>query len=127
MSRFCAFCNIVAGRQPVAIVYQDAELLAFRDIAPRAPIHVLIVPTRHVETLEELDDDPELLGRLLQAALRIAAAEGVSETGYRILVNTGVNAHQTVQHAHLHVLGGAPLNVDEATQGWRYTCEHSHV
>jgi histidine triad (HIT) family protein len=108
MTESCLFCRIVRGEIPARIVREDAHTLAFRDIDPKAPTHVLVVPREHVEDLNAASD-PELLGRLVLAARDIAAAEGISESGYRTVFNCGADAGQTVFHVHLHLLGGRAL------------------
>jgi histidine triad (HIT) family protein len=103
----CLFCKIAAGEIPADVVHADAECVAFRDIAPRAPFHVLVVPRRHVAATAELTAaDQALAGHLLLAAARVAAAAGLDAGGYRVVVNCGPDAGQTVPHLHVHVLGG---------------------
>lgn len=103
----CLFCEIVAGRIPCAEVLNDENFLAFRDIDPRAPVHILIIPKRHIPRLAALGpDDAGLMGRLLTAAVGIAADQGLAEGGYRFVINNGPDAGQTVDHLHLHILGG---------------------
>ena len=103
----CIFCKIVAGEIPSDRVYEDEFLLVFRDIQPQAPVHLLIVPRRHLESLDELED-ADLAGRLLTAAGRVAREAGL-ERGWRLIANTGAEGGQEVPHLHLHVLGGRPL------------------
>ncbi len=100
----CLFCRIVAGKIPATVVYEDADIVAFNDVFPRAPFHVLVVPRIHVATLSDLDDDV-LGGRLLQVVRRVARQGGVDDN-FRLVVNNGDRAGQTVLHLHLHVLGG---------------------
>ncbi len=103
----CIFCKIVAGQIPAKIAYQDERVLAFHDINPQAPVHVLVVPRRHVATLNELEPaDAGLLGELLLAARQIAAELGVAERGYRTLINCNADGGQDVFHLHLHLLAG---------------------
>ena len=107
----CLFCKIAAGEIPAQVVYTDEHALAFRDINPQAPTHVLVIPRRHVASLADASDaDEPLLGRLFLTAARVAAQEGLTEGGYRTVVNTGAGAGQSVFHIHLHVLGGRPLS-----------------
>jgi len=107
----CLFCRIVAGEVPAQVVYSDDELLAFRDIQPQAPVHVLVIPRKHIPTFGDLSDEDEVLvGRIARAAARIAEQEGVSKSGYRSVVNAGPDANQSVPHLHLHVLGGRPMS-----------------
>jgi histidine triad (HIT) family protein len=105
----CLFCRIVRGEIPAKIVREDEHTVAFRDIDPKAPTHVLVIPRRHVSTLNEASD-AEMLGRLLLAARDIAVAEGIAESGYRTVVNCGAEAGQTVFHVHLHLLGGRKMH-----------------
>ena len=108
MSDDCLFCRIVRKEIPATIVRDDEHTLAFRDVAPKAPTHVLVIPKTHVASLNEATD-PVLLGRLMLAARDVAALEGISTSGYRVVMNTGVEAGQTVHHVHLHLLGGRHL------------------
>lgn len=108
MTDSCLFCRIVRKEIPATVVWEDAHSLAFRDIDPKAPTHVLIVPRTHVASLNEATD-AEMLGRLQLAARDIAAAEGIADSGYRTVINTGAGAGQTVFHVHLHLLGGRPM------------------
>ena len=106
----CLFCKFVSGEIKPDIVHEDEHVLAFRDINPQAPTHILVIPKRHIPTLNDLQDgDGELVGRLYLAAQRIAEAEGIAEAGYRTLVNCNEEAGQTVFHIHLHLLGGRPM------------------
>jgi histidine triad (HIT) family protein len=105
MTDTCLFCRIIRREIPATIVWEDTHALAFRDIDPKAPTHVLLVPKMHVASLNDATD-PIMLGRLMLAAREIAAEEGVAESGYRVVVNTGTGAGQTVFHLHLHLLGG---------------------
>jgi histidine triad (HIT) family protein len=107
----CLFCRIVAGEIPSDIVYQDERCVAFRDINPQAPVHVLVIPRDHLESLDEATQkDEALLGHLLRVAARVANEQGLSESGYRTVINTGAGAGQSVFHLHVHVLGGRPLS-----------------
>ncbi len=106
MGSSCVFCGIVSGDANADIVYQDARVTAFRDITPQAPCHVLVVPNQHVRNLAELGDDIDLLGALLSVARHIAEAEGLAQSGYRLVLNAGDDGGQSVQHLHLHILGG---------------------
>ena len=105
MTDSCLFCRIVRREIPATIVWEDEHTLAFRDIDPKAPTHVVIIPKSHVASLNEATD-AAMLGRLSLAAAQIAATEGIAEQGYRTVVNTGREAGQTVFHVHLHLLGG---------------------
>ena len=108
----CLFCRIVAGEIPAKIVKRSEEALAFRDIDAKAPVHLLVIPTRHVAAVRDLNgaDGERLLGRLLAFASEIAGEQGLDTDGYRIVTNTGRNAGQSVDHLHLHVLGGRKLS-----------------
>ena len=108
MSDNCLFCRIVRREIPATIVREDEHTLAFRDIDPKAPTHVLVIPKAHVPSLNEADD-AEALGRLMLVARDSAQAEGLATDGYRTVVNTGASAGQTVFHVHLHLLGGRRL------------------
>lgn len=110
----CLFCRIIAGDIPADKVYEDEEILAFKDIAPKAPLHVLVVPKKHVASLEELEEgDAPLLGRLQVVLRDIAREQGVAASGYRVILNCGKDAGQVVSHIHYHLLGGGPgLNLD---------------
>ncbi len=106
----CLFCGIVRGDIPADIVYEDEHTLAFRDINPQAPLHVLVIPRRRIPTINDLEPgDAEIVGRLFLAAKKIAAAEGYAEDGYRVVMNCNEAAGQTVFHIHLHVLAGRNL------------------
>jgi len=106
----CLFCRIVAGEVPAEVVAETEQTFAFRDIAPQAPTHVLVVPRQHFKDAAELyAADPRLLADTIAAGVRVAEQEGIAESGYRLLLNSGADAGQTVFHAHLHVLGGRPL------------------
>lgn len=115
MTYFCPFCCIARGETPADVRYEDDDLIVFTDRSPRAPVHLLIAPRRHIVSLNDAVD-PALLGRLLQVAVHMAATEGIDGTGYRTLINTGPNAYQSVPHIHVHLLGGAPLTIDRAQE-----------
>jgi histidine triad (HIT) family protein len=105
----CLFCRIVAGEIPATVVHETDEVLAFRDIAPAAPTHVVVVPkAHHADVVSLTAADPDLAGRLLAAGAAVAAAEGL-DRGFRLVFNTGADGGQTVFHVHLHVLGGRTL------------------
>ena len=110
MAENCIFCKIAAGRIPSESVYSDDEFHAFRDIHPLAPTHVLVIPRKHFAKIADVTEaDAGLMGRLLLTANRVAALEGIVESGYRLVINCGPWGGQTVDHVHLHVLGGRPL------------------
>lgn len=104
----CLFCKIVAGTIPAAHVAETAEAIAFRDIAPQAPVHVLVVPRAHVASLDAAADAAQL-GSVLALARQVAREQGIAEAGYRCVINTGGDGGQTVGHLHVHVLGGRAL------------------
>lgn len=107
----CIFCRIVERTIPSKIVFEDDLVVAFEDVNPQAPVHVLVVPRRHVASIAELQAaDAGLLGHLMIAGAAIAKQKGIAESGYRAVVNTGKNGGQTVFHLHLHVLGGRPMH-----------------
>ena len=108
MTENCLFCRIARKEIPASIVLENEHVVAFRDIDPKAPTHVLVVPRAHVATLDVVTDGG-LLGELLLAAAAIARAEGIVAGGYRTVVNCGADAGQTVFHVHLHLLGGRPM------------------
>jgi histidine triad (HIT) family protein len=106
----CLFCKIIDGRIPGAIVHQDDHVVAFKDINPQAPTHVLVVPRRHIASLNELTpEDDGLVGELVRRGAALAKAAGHAERGYRAVFNTNADAGQTVFHIHLHVLGGRTM------------------
>jgi histidine triad (HIT) family protein len=106
----CIFCKIASGEIAGDIVYQDEWVVAFRDLNPQAPLHVLVIPRKHIATLNDLDEgDAELVGRLFVAAKAVAEQEGLAERGYRTVVNCNAEAGQSVYHIHLHVVGGRPM------------------
>ena len=107
----CLFCKIVAGDIPAKVIKRTAGALAFRDIDAKAPVHVLVIPTRHVPAVRDAkgEEGERLLGSLLAFASQVASEEGLDREGYRIVTNTGPNAGQSVDHLHLHVLGGRKL------------------
>jgi histidine triad (HIT) family protein len=103
----CIFCRIAAGQIPADVVRDDADTVAFRDLDPKAPVHVLVIPRRHIASVNDLEaPDAGLMGALFVAAREVAVAEGTAERGYRLVMNTGTAAGQSVPHVHLHVLGG---------------------
>lgn len=110
MSNDCLFCKIVGRELPSDIIFEDDELLAFRDISPQAPTHMLVIPKRHVATVNDLaKTDAELVGKLVLRARALAAEAGVDEAGYRLLLNCNGEGGQTVFHLHLHLLGGRQM------------------
>jgi len=107
----CLFCKIAEGEMSADVVYQDDDVLAFRDINPQAPTHVLVIPREHVASVNDLEEGhAALVGRLYLAARDLAEEEGVAEAGYRLVMNTGAEAGQSVFHIHLHLLGGRAMS-----------------
>jgi histidine triad (HIT) family protein len=107
----CVFCKIAKGEAPATIRYQDEEVIAFDDINPKAPVHVLIVPKDHIESsLDLTSEDDELVGKMTRVAVKIARKEGITDSGFKLIINTGQDAGQLVDHLHLHLLGGKTLN-----------------
>src|SRR5690242_10195890 len=106
----CIFCKIVQGEIPSTVVFQNDEIMAFRDINPVAPTHVLIVPRQHITSTADIDEQTvSLVGRMVQVAAQIARSENVETSGYRLITNTGPDSGQIVNHLHLHLLGGRKL------------------
>lgn len=107
----CIFCKIVRKEIPAKVVYEDEDLLAFHDINPQAPIHILFIPKKHIESLDSLNDsDAELIGKIHLKIRDIARLHGLDKTGYRVVNNTGKDGGQTVFHIHFHLLGLRPLH-----------------
>jgi histidine triad (HIT) family protein len=107
----CIFCQIVKGRIPSDIVYQDEEVIAFRDIKPQAPLHLIIIPRKHIPSLTRLSEaDSALVGRMVAIANQLARKEGVAQNGYRLVINCGEQGGQLVPHLHMHLLGGRGLS-----------------
>lgn len=107
----CIFCRLAAGEIPSDRVYEDEDVLAFRDLNPQAPTHVLVVPKKHIATLLEISsDEVDLLGKLQAAAVEIARQEGLDEDGFRLVTNCLEGAGQSVFHLHVHLLGGRPMS-----------------
>lgn len=106
----CLFCKILEGEIPAERVYEDDQVIAFRDINPQAPFHCLIIPRKHIATLNDIaDEDREVVGHMIQTAARIAKQEGFDQDGYRTVFNCNTHGGQTVYHIHLHLLGGKPM------------------
>ncbi len=105
----CIFCKIASGAIPSAKVYEDDAVFAFRDIHPAAPTHILVVPKQHVDNVLQASAVPGLLDRVMQAAAAIAKQEGLEAKGFRLVVNTGSDGGQSVEHLHVHILGGREL------------------
>jgi histidine triad (HIT) family protein len=110
MNENCLFCKIIAGEIPSALIYEDEICVAFNDISPQAPTHILVIPREHFASLDKAESDhQETLGHLLLTAAGIAREKGFAEDGYRIVINTNANGGQTVFHLHVHLLGGRPF------------------
>jgi histidine triad (HIT) family protein len=106
----CLFCRLINGEVAADVLYQDARALAIRDINPQAPVHALVIPKEHVDSLDDIGQrDESLMGHLMRIASRVANDQGLAESGYRTVVNTGAGAGQSVFHLHVHVLGGRDL------------------
>jgi histidine triad (HIT) family protein len=107
----CLFCRIAAGQIPSRKVFEAEDLMAFEDINPQAPVHLLVIPRRHIPTLNDLSPaDDALVGRMHRVAADLAKERGIADNGYRIVMNCNAHAGQSVWHIHLHLLGGRPLN-----------------
>lgn len=107
----CLFCRIIEKKIPARIIHEDEDVLAFEDINPQAPVHILVIPRKHVATsLDILPEDHALVGKLFQTAAAIAREKGIAERGFRLVMNTNAEAGQTVYHIHLHLLGGRPMH-----------------
>lgn len=106
----CIFCKIIAGEIPSTKVYQDDTLTAFRDINPVAPVHILIVPNKHIADNNDFQpEDEAVAGKMFTLVRQLAESEGITESGYRLILNTGPHGHQEVQHLHLHLIGGQAM------------------
>ena len=111
MADDCLFCKVIAGKVPGDLVHQDERCVVVRDINPQAPMHVLVIPREHLESLDDAaQKDEPVLGHLLRVGARVANEQGHGESGYRTVINTGAGAGQSVFHLHVHVLAGRPLN-----------------
>jgi histidine triad (HIT) family protein len=116
----CVFCRIVARKSESEVLYQDEKITAFRDIRPQAPTHILIVPNEHVSTAKELlDIDSSVLIRMFSEAHALAEAVGIADKGYRLVINTGPDAGQMVDHLHIHLLGGKSMQPDGMALRWK--------
>ena len=105
----CPFCRIAAGQLPAKIIYRSSDIVAFHDIAPQAPTHILVIPVKHISSARDLQSgDADLMGRLLITATQIAQEQNL-DRGYRFVVNTGPHGGQSVDHLHIHLLGGRPM------------------
>ena len=106
----CLFCKIVKGEIPSTKVYEDEEILAFKDINPVAPVHILVIPKKHISSLNEIEtEDQMLIGKIFAVIKKIAEEQGIAENGYRVIANCGEDGGQEVKHLHFHILGGKKL------------------
>jgi histidine triad (HIT) family protein len=106
----CLFCGIVEGKIKANLVYQDAAAVAFKDIAPKAPVHILIIPRQHIVSVSDIaEQDRDLIGQIFQVAAKLAHEQGIADSGYRVVVNSGADAGQSVFHLHFHLLGGRQM------------------
>lgn len=106
----CIFCGIASKQSPAELEYEDSEIVAFGDISPKAPVHLLIVPKKHISSVTELTaEDALLIGKIVLVAKQLAVQKGISEDGYRLVMNAGKHSGQVVDHIHLHLLGGKIL------------------
>jgi histidine triad (HIT) family protein len=107
----CLFCTLVAGKINANIVYQDERIVAFRDVKPQAPVHILIIPRKHVAGVLDIEpDDHALIGEIFQVASRLAREQGIGDSGFRVVVNSGADAGQSVFHLHYHLIGGRQMS-----------------
>lgn len=106
----CLFCKIVKGEIPSTKVYEDEFVYAFKDINPEAPVHILVIPKKHIESINKIEkEDEELIGKIFTTIKKVAKDQGIAESGYRVVSNCGKDAGQTVMHLHFHILGGKTL------------------
>ena len=106
----CLFCKIAAHKSPAEILYEDEDCLVFRDVKPQAPIHLLVIPRKHITSLnDDLEDDKALLGHMMAIIGQVAKEQGIDGSGYRTVINTNAEAGQTIYHLHIHILGGRRL------------------
>lgn len=107
----CIFCKILNKEIPSSIVYEDEEILAFNDINPQAPVHIVVIPKKHIEKIVDIEkQDEQLIGKIYTVINQIAREQGIAEDGFRVIINCGENGGQEVKHIHFHLLGGAKLN-----------------
>ncbi len=108
----CIFCKIIKREIPSSIVYEDSEIIAFRDVNPQAPVHILVIPKKHISSLIELKEEDEILvGKIYTVINKIAEQEGIDKKGFRVIVNCGEDGGQEVKHLHFHILGGKKLGL----------------
>jgi histidine triad (HIT) family protein len=107
----CIFCKIAAGEIPTDLIYEDEDVVVFPDINPLTPLHLLVIPRKHINSLAEMsDEDMPIIGKMTRAANQVAREKGISENGYRLTINSGADAGQVVFHLHMHLMGGRPLD-----------------
>jgi len=107
----CIFCNITKHKTPADILYEDDDVMVFRDINPQAPVHLLTIPKKHISKISEMEvEDQQLVGKIIYIAKQIAQEQGISESGFRMVFNNGRHGGQDVHHIHLHLLGGRPMH-----------------
>lgn len=107
----CIFCKIINKEIPSSIVYEDEEILAFKDINPQAPVHIVVIPKKHIEKIVDIEkQDEQLIGKIYTVINQIAREQGIAKDGFRVIINCGKNGGQEVKHIHFHLLGGAKLN-----------------
>ncbi len=106
----CIFCAIANKKSPATLEYEDEEIVAFRDVNPKAKVHILIVPKKHISSITKLQDgDEKLMGKMIMVAKKLAEKKGIADDGYRLVFNAGKHSGQVVEHIHLHLMGGGPL------------------
>ena len=106
----CIFCKIINKEIPSNVVYEDEEILAFKDIAPQAPIHIVVIPKKHIEKITQINkEDEKIIGRIYSVINKIAEEQGIADEGFRVIINCGENGGQEVKHIHFHLLGGKKL------------------
>lgn len=106
----CIFCKIINKEIPSTIVYEDDEILAFKDITPQAPVHIIVIPKKHIEKITDIEkQDEAVIGKIYSVINKIAVEQGIAEEGFRVIINCGENGGQEVKHIHFHLLGGAKL------------------
>lgn len=107
----CIFCKIINKEIPSKIVYEDEEILAFEDIAPQAPVHIVVIPKKHIEKITEItEEDEKVIGKIYTVINKIAKEKNIADEGFRVIINCGENGRQEVKHIHFHLLGGKKLN-----------------
>lgn len=110
----CLFCKIIAGQIPSQMVYKDKDIVAFKDINPAAPIHIMIVPVKHIVSLAAMEEkDTPIVGKMTVVANKVAKDLGIEDKGYRLIINNGADAGQVIQHLHMHLLGGRELKWEQ--------------